>query len=209
MKLSPKAFNRHLALMGENAAWRRAYACPCINPTSGAADPACPHCGGKGRAWADPVNGVTGVAGEKIQRQWAQLGVWEAGDVVLTIPSNSPIYAMGQFDRVVLSDSTQPFSVNLMPGEILDFPVVSIDRVYWLDDDKAEVNGDIPDIDDDGRVDWGSTANEPPHNKTYAITGRRHPEYFCYGEFPQDRALHYGAALPRRVVLRRYDLYGR
>ena len=43
----------------------------------------------------------------------------------------------------------------------------------------------------------------------YSMTGRRLPEYICYHDFPQDRAHHSGARLPRKVVLRKFDLLGR
>ncbi|MCK7579808.1 MAG: hypothetical protein MZV65_31715 [Chromatiales bacterium] len=44
---------------------------------------------------------------------------------------------------------------------------------------------------------------------TYTLAGRAYPEYFCYGDFPQDRAHHHGEPLPRKVVLRKFDLFGR
>ena len=34
------------------------------------------------------------------------------------------------------------------------------------------------------------------------------PEYYCFQEIPIDRPEHSGAALPRRVALRRFDLFG-
>jgi len=41
------------------------------------------------------------------------------------------------------------------------------------------------------------------------LTGRRRQEYFVYAEMPFDRPIHYGLTLPRRVVIRRFDLYGK
>ena len=211
MKLSPQKFNTWLNNIGQRFAWRRSYACPCVSPHSGAAQPGCQHCGGKGRIWDAPVEGISGIAGQKVQTSWAQFGVFEPGDVVLTLPSDSALYDMGRFDRVVMLDSTQPFSTLLTRGsgttERLLEPIKVIDRVFWIDDSKQIVDGGVPTITADGEPQWSS--GEPPQNKTYTITGRQHPEYFVWGEFPQDRAHHGGADLPRRVVLRKFDLFGR
>lgn len=211
MRLNASAFNSFLSHMGESIVWRRAYACPCINPNSGAANPTCVYCGGKGRVWADPVTGDAGISGESVQREWAQMGVWMSGDVVLALPGNSALYAMSQFDRALMVNSSQPFSVTLTRGQFdtLPSPAVSIDRVYWLDASQNEVDGAIPAINADGSLDWPDDTTAPPSGTVYSITGRRQPEYFCWGEFPRDRSFHHGATLPRRVVLRLFDLYGR
>jgi hypothetical protein len=223
MMLSPAAFNAHLNKMGQRFDWRRAYFCPCRNPHSGSADPDCLNCGGKGYAWGAAVSGMSGIAGQKIQREWAQFGLWESGDVVLSIPSDSPLYAMGEFDRVTMTDSSQPFSVQIgSPSEPLRWPVVSIDRVYWLDDGEP-VDAPLPSVapdgvtlqwlppepEDDEEPDPEVETGEPPAGVTLSVTGRRRPEYFCWGEYPSDRAHHSGQPLPRRVVLRMFDLYGR
>jgi hypothetical protein len=193
--------------MGQRFAWRRSDACPCVNPHSGAPDPYCPHCGGKGRIWGAAVEGTCGIAGAKVQREWATFGVWEQGDVVLSIPSDSALYAMNQYDRAVMLNSTSPFS-QVMDGAKIGHHVASIDRVFWLHPEtRAIVEGGIPTVAVDGTLSWASGA--PPEGVVYTITGRRSPEYFCWGEYPQDRAHHHGAALPRRVVLRKYDLMNR
>lgn len=169
----------------------------------------CPNCLGKGYAWDAPVESISGIAGQKIQREWAQFGMWEAGDVVLTIPSNSPMYAMGEFDRATMLNSSQPFSTYLRtPDQSLPWQVVSLARVFYLDD-GVPVEVDSPGISADGRsLDWPDPL-PVPSGVTLSVTGRRRPEYFCWGDFPSDRAHHSGADLPRRVVLRRFDLYGR
>ena len=254
MRLSPQRFNRFLGKIGQVFAWRRAYACPCRDPHSGAARPGCASCGGKGQVWADPVNGVAGVSGQKIQREWAQFGMWENGDVVLTLPSDSPLYQMGEYDRAVMIDSSAPFSLPLVrgSGDKLNAGNVSIDRVFWLDPDDSIVEGGIPLVAPDGTILWPSQpipenlllslasmgewdvdilpsgpltitdlaqliglyagfifVDEPPDGTQYSVTGREMPEYYVWGDFPSDRSHQGGDALPRRVVLRRFDLYGR
>lgn len=214
MKLSASRFNAHLAHMGQDAAWRRAFRCPCRDHHSGAAKTDCAQCRGLGTLWNAAVTGTVGVSGLKMQRAWAQFGMWEQGDVVLTIPSDSPVYAIGEFDRVTMVDSSEPFSVTLTRGDNdrLMGAVVGIDRCFWLDGDEAVVEGGIPTVASDGSLSWpveDPPLVEPTAGEQYNLTGRRRPEYFCYGDFPQDRAHHSGEPLPRRVVLRQFDLFGR
>lgn len=210
MQLNPAAFNRHLAHMGQDCLWRRAYACPCKNPNSNASDSRCPHCGGKGHLWDGAQPGVVGVTGTKVQREWAQFGTYESGDSVVSIGSDSPLYAMGQADRVTLLNATEQFSLALThgaPTERLIGKIVAINRVFWLNAQKVIVDGEIPQVQENGTLAWG--AGEPPAGTQYTISGARHLEYFCFGQFPSNRNMHRGAALPRLVVLRRFDLWGR
>lgn len=210
MRLNPAAFNAHLNNIGQLCAWRKAFHCPCVNPHSGAAKPTCPQCGGKGRLWDQAKNGIAGIAGQKVQQAWAQFGMWQDGDAVVSIPESSPLYEMGQFDRVTMLNATEEFSLVLTRGgpvEKLFFPVLSIIRVFWLDANSNVVTGGIPAVAADGSLSWSSAA--PPAGAQYSISGKRYSEYFCWGQFPNVRGEHQGARLPKRVVLRSFDLYGR
>lgn len=214
MRLSPTDFNRHLRHMGNDFVWRKAYACPCVNPNSGAAKPNCPLCSGKGRTWANGVSGKAGIVGRETMKDFAAFGVWDSGDVMLSIPSDSPLYAIGQYDRVSASNRSEPFSMNRTRGtnDVYRFSVLAIDRVFWLDAQNVTHESTPPTIALDGTVTWGEQAEgnvAPPVGSTYSITGRRTPEFFVYQDMPFDRPLHYGASLPRRVQLRRFDLYGK
>lgn len=162
MKLSPAKFNRFMNHIGQRCSWRRAYDCPCINPHSGAALHNCEFCGGKGQTWADPVEGVAGLAGHRVQREWAQFGIWESGDLVVTIPESSPLYAMGQFDRVTMLNATDRFDLTLTRGQndTLNFPVAAVERVFWLDENDDVVEGVIPTIAADGSVTWPWTPQD-------------------------------------------------
>jgi hypothetical protein len=195
MRLSPARFNRFLGSLAQSVEWRRASDCPCRDPHSGAPAVDCAH---------------LALSGQKVQRAWAQHGLFQKGDVVCTLPSNEAVFAIGEFDRVVFRDSSVPFSVvRTNDGQQnIGFPVLSIDRVFWLNDDKsAIVEGRVPRISDTGTLTWPSGG--PPSGRQYTLDGRKHPEYFCYMEFAQDRAHHGGEPLPRRVVLRLFDLYSR
>lgn len=210
MQLNPAAFNRHLNHMGQDVTWRRASACPCKNPNSGASDPKCPHCGGKGQMWDAALPGVVGVTGSKVQKEWAQFGNYESGDSVVTIGSDSPLYQMGQFDRVTMMNAVEHFSITLVhgaPTERLIGKIESISRVFWLNAQKELTQGGIPNVADNGTLSW--PAGEPPAGTQYGISGTKFQEFFCFGMYPSNRNEHQGAQLPKRVVLRKFDLWGR
>lgn len=241
MRLSPARFNRLLKPplgLGQKAAWRRAYQCPCRHPHSGAARQGCARCQGRGVFWTDPTPAWTGLASMKVARAWADFGLWESGDVVLTIPGDSPLYQAGEYDRVVMVDSTEPFSALLTDEDLrptvtgdmtsptiddddlhgdgwqpvtywLGYAPPRIDRVFWLEPaTESIVEGAVPAIIEPGFLTW-ITPPAPPVGVQFSVSGRRHPEFFIFKDLPQDRAHHGGAALPRRVVARRFDLFGR
>lgn len=205
MQLNPADFNQFLAEIGQLAGWRKAYPCPCRDPRSGAAAPGCPQCYGLGTYWDAAVEARIALTGQKSRLEWAKLGLWESGDLAVTLPSDSPAYAAGQFDRFILSQSTVPFSTILRPGDRLRGNALSIDSATWFVDGSL-VTGDPPGLDDDNGLVW---ASPPPDGAQVALTGRRHPEYFVLQNDPQDRAHHGGRDLPRLVQLRLFDLFGR
>lgn len=128
----------------------------------------------------------------------------DAGDVMLVIPSDEPIYAIAEFDRVVMTDRTEHYSVTKTRGRLekLRFDPLTVDHAEWLDDD-AIVNQLPTSFDRNGAV-WASGG--PPQGAAYALTGTRRPEFYCYLNLPLDRPHQGGDPLPRRVVLRRFDL---
>lgn len=225
MKLSPALFNAHLRHMGQDVLWRRAYQCPCRDPYSGAARQGCPHCLGKGKSWTANVPAFIGVTGMQRQRQWAQMGLYEAGDVVVSLPSNSPIYGIGETDRVAFTDSSDAFSINLIHAQddvVLPWTAIQFDRLYWIDPDTDSIiEGALPVLDPISQTATALTWTvpdpmlpapallEPPVGIQYSLTGRKLPEFFVWGDLVQTRHHHGGLALPRHVVLRRFDLYGK
>lgn len=212
MRFNPAAFDRFLTSIGQRVTWRRSYACACVNPASGQPDPKHALCSGKGRIWEPPVQTVAGIANQKVQLAWAQMGMYEAGDMVLSIPQVSPLWEAGPFDRIVALDSTDIFSQPLVrgaPSERLLFQPVTIDRCFWLHPTtRLPVDGGKPVVGEDGRLSWPN-GGEPPAGATYSLTGTKHTEYFLWGDFPSDRNQHSGMRLPRRVVARRFDLFSR
>lgn len=213
MRFNPSAFDRFLTGIGQRVTWRRSYACACVNPNSGQPDPRHALCSGKGRLWDAPVETVTGVASQKVQLQWAQMGMWEAGDMVLSVPQSSPMWECGAFDRITALNSTDVFSQPLTraaPSDRLLFQPASITRCFWLDATPARaiVEGGIPVVGADGRLTWPN-GGEPPAGTTYSLTGTKHAEYFVFTELSNDRNQHQGMRLPRRVVARKFDLFSR
>jgi hypothetical protein len=211
MRFNAPAFDRHLTNIGQRVLWRRSYGCACVNPVSGAPDPKHALCGGKGRIWNDPVETVTGIARQETVAEWAQSGLWESGDMVLSIPQSSPLWDAGMFDRVTMLNSNDVFSQPLIRGAPLEkllFVPETITRVFWLHPTTRQiVEGGIPTIGVDGIPVWVS--GEPPMGATYSMTGTKYSEYFLFDKFPSDRNQHSGMRLPKRVVARKWDLFGR
>jgi len=212
VKLNPGAFNRLLGGaggLGQAVTWRRASLCPCRNAYSGAAEQGCPLCAGKGSLWAVPIPAWTGLAGMRATREWQAFGEFKGGDVVFTIPSDSPLYAAGETDRVVMTQSSEAFDQVLTrgAGDQLRFPVQEVTECFWRDPTtKARVDGAAPKVAADGTLTW--TSGAPPAGTQYSISGRRRPEYYVFRDLVQDRAHHFGRALPRKVVMRRFELFG-
>lgn len=211
MRFNAQAFNTHLDNLGEYFLWRRSAACPCINPASGSPKAGCPHCFGKGRIWGEAIKAKAGIASQKTQLEWAKFGQWESGDLVLSIPENSPLYDIAQFDRVVATTSSDTFSIPLVRGAVnerIPGQIKEISRVFWFNQVGNIVEGGIPTVGANGVLSWPG-GGSPPAGTTYSVTGERYNEYYCFGAFSNDRMKHGGMRLPRRMVLRAFDLFGR
>lgn len=211
MNLNPDDFNTFLNGIGQYFYWRKSYACPCVNQATGSPRVDCLQCDGKGRLWVAPVKATAGVSGQSVQRKWANFGQYELGDCVISVGSDSPLYTIGQFDRVLVENSDEQFSLSLVRNarnERIRFPVICIERVFWLNDAQDIVEGGTPELDEEGALSWPD-GGEPPDKKQYSISGRRQVEYFCWGQLPSSRNEHHGEPLPVKCVLRRFDLFGR
>ena len=198
--------NGMLNRLGQRWSWRRAYRCPCVQAATNQPNPACPICTGRGWMYeAAGVEGVAGVSGATVQRQWKDFGTFEAGDVVVSVGSDSALYAVGPYDRIRQMDSDEPFSMVWQPGQKLKFLPTMIERAFWVA--GAAVN-DLPPptVGDDGAVTW---TTPPPAKTPVSFTGRRPVEYFVFQDIPVARGHQLGDTLPRKVVLRRFDLLGR
>jgi hypothetical protein len=215
MRLNPVAFNAFLSgNIGQNMNWRKGNLCPCFNPQSGAAIPGHPLCAGKGWIWDAPIAAKAGVnSSPKEKREWAQMGQWEAGDVVMTVPSDSTIYnKLGRFDRIELLNAQDVFKLMLTRGvnDRIILPVINFTRVFWLDPTNINntIDGGLPAIDGSGNLTWPNN-DGPPAKTQYSIAGTRFIDFFVWYDLPSSRNEHFGAALPQKAWLRRLDLFGR
>ena len=163
--------------------------------------------------WDESFETVVGVASQNTQVKWAKMGMWETGDMVVSIPEESPAWDIGgQFDRVITLNGLDGFSDVFTHGattERLRLPINQVERVFWFAADKVTiVDGGIPVFDANGRMSWPD-GGEPPIGTQYTITGDIFSEYYMLDAFPSDRNEHQGMRLPKRIVLRKFDLFGR
>lgn len=214
MRLNPLAFNALLSgNLAQDVLWRPNTICPCVSPASQAPAKNCPKCHGKGRLWSTEIACKVGVQRQAINEKRSQQLNWEVGDAMLTVDESSPMYDAAQFDRITMLNSTDQFSVVLtrgQPTERLYRKVLLINRVYWYTGQNGAgdiVEGGIPVVLTDGSLAWSD--NAPPAGKQYSITGISYSEYFIYLDMPGDRNQHGGARLPKRMVAKRFDVFGR
>lgn len=214
MRFNRERFNRFLSgNIGQEVMWRHSYACACVNPESGSPNPKHALCSGKGRIWAAGVKTTVGIAKQDADEKMTTMGHYDTGDLSVSIPENSPAWeGCGQFDRVLMLNSTDVFSQPLKrgsPTEKIIFSVAKLARVFWLDSSGQIVEGGIPNVSSDGVLSWPGGAGEPPPGASYSLTGEKFTEYYVYGHFPSDRNEHKGMRLPKRCVLRKFDLFNR
>lgn len=211
MQLNPDAFAALLDNFAEPFVYRKAYACPCINPNSGSPAANCEHCAAKGWLWTEPEPAEAAVCSSSVQLEWAKMGNWESGDMVVSIPYTSSLYRIAQFDRLTPLANTDQRSLALVrgaPKERLHGTVSGVLRVFWFDDAGSVVEGLLPNVAPNGTLSWPD-GGAPPVGKSYSITYGRYSDYYCFGPFSNDRHKHGGLLLPRKMVMRRFDLLGR
>lgn len=212
-RLNPAAFDSFLAgNIGQDMLWRPSTVCPCYNPGSGQANPKCPVCGGIGWQWAAPIAAKAGMTQQGNIKKYGPMGMYEMGDATLTIPQASAMYDAGAYDRITLLNSNEKFSLKFKRGaanERIYRRVLSISRVWWLVGDTPVDGGtDGITVAANGVITFGG-ANPPPVGVQYSITGIANDEYFIWDNQSSDRGEHFGARLPKKLIARRFDLFGR
>ena len=107
------------------------------------------------------------------------------------------------------------------------WPIQQLDRLFFFDEDRKIVESAWP----VWQGNWSNhpwtpvppfltrwptpadllanAAPVPAFGQNYSLTGRYFPEYFVWVDLVQTRHHHDGFDLPRHVVLRRFDLFGR
>lgn len=209
MDFSPDALNAHVKSMGHDFGWRRAYACPCVSASSGAARDDCINCDGKGVIWQPEKDCRLGFTNQSAQKAMRDFGAFEMGDALLTLPSDEPCYAAGRYDRFRNKNSTHSFSFNLKAGlnDRLRFTISRFERVFWLDADQNIVEGALPEVDDLGVLSWPASPSPAP-GVTFSLSGERYDEFYAFLDLPATRNVGI-MGLPRKLAVRRFDLFAR
>ena len=119
-------------------------------------------------------------------------------------------------DQALPAPAVQASMVRVNPGsgEIL---VIAVEDALngaeiWKSDGTpagtALIEGSIPRWDPvTHALTWSDGG--PPFGQQYAIIGTKFDEYYVWDRMPADRNEHQGAPLPKRVPLRKWDLFGR
>lgn len=211
MSLSVAVFNRQLNQMGQTMLWRSSMLCPCRSELTGGADVDCPTCNGLGVFWNPAVQAVAGVVGAKARRQFDSYAAWEDGDVLLSVPSNSPLWHAREKDRVSLIQGDEPFQIVLehTGTERLQWPIRAIERCFWLRaGDRSVVKGTLPRVHPRTLVvSWTNPADAPEPGTQYTLQGTMFPEYFVWRDIPISRAHFQGGDYPKRLLLKRFSLF--
>lgn len=214
MRLAPSEFNSLIQTLGQTILYRPAVMCPCRDPHSGAAQPDCPTCHGRGVFWRKGETTYLGLTGLKQAREFRDFGLLDSGDVVLTIPSDSAAYLCGENDQFMLVQSDQPWTGIFTRGEPDEryppgvFKVLDVVGLTVAREPQDYALPSLPSLENGGVPTWPATGG-PAVGQQYSIRARRRPTFFLLRDLPSSRSHHGGAALPRRVAARALDLFGR
>ena len=215
IRLSPPLFNRQIQSAGQSVLWRRASLCPCAGRDhySGGASQDCPVCTGRGWSWAKGVPSKASIVGARRERKQSDFGQWEAGDVAVSVGSDTPLWNAGEKDRITFLDSSLLFQAALVNdgNARLDFEVVRFERCFWLrEGDEAFREATLPKRDPlTGRLAWASGAVAPDAGARFTVTGLKRPDFFLLEHLPVARGHFSGSPLPRLFKCRAFDLLGR
>ncbi|MDO8357313.1 MAG: hypothetical protein Q7U76_13060 [Nitrospirota bacterium] len=196
--------------LGQTALWQQAQLCPCRNASTGGANVKDPVCGGTGYLWAAPIACSIAVEGMTTHREYAMTTECEKGDLVATLPSNSPAYQAGEYDRLTLTQSSIRLNHILVRGtndKLRYRSPIAIAQVFGLVNGVKTLLLPTADYTLSGQtIVWNSP--RLPVGSQYSVLYTANPEYFVYKELVMDRP-HGGRSLPRKVHLRLMELFGR
>lgn len=227
-----------LSSRGRIVEWREAMVCSCWNLDSGQPDYSCPACLGLGYIYADPVRdivGLTSITHSNVVEDMA--GLFEIGDAIMTVgrrvfkniikPPNrsgignwiydhdNPIYDVGQFDLITLTDDVYKSSEILQKGvpihgtgrpadTLINEDIVEIRKVRMTDVREGKVYEYEEGKDyvlDGNRIQWLDGGNQPPEGAQYSVMYTHRPTFTVLTQLPMQRHQD-GQDLPKRVVLR-------
>lgn len=208
MQLSEELFNTFLGNIGVRVAWSRASECPCRTTRTGGTNVDCPVCEGLRYIWEEAIPTTIGLQGLKLDRQFGAMAEWQKGDAIATIPSDSPAYVCGEYDRFIVTDAENRFNVVLTKGKdrLKHNGVKAIERVFSVIGGTVQEYQEWDHYERNGRdLIWYDSAGMPMGTQ-YSIRYVASPEYFVYRDLPQDRP-QFSLNLPRKVTVRLMDLF--
>jgi len=201
--------NNGITRAGQPALWFQAFTCPCRKPETLGADPTCPVCDGRGSRWDAGVAVQIGFATPQATREFDLPTAWVNGDAMITLPTDSPAYHAGEYDRFVLTETTYRYSSILSRGTTDTLPyhrIACVERVWMIANGQPITLREYVDYRlDENRLVW--LTNAVPVGTQYAVQYRAMAEYFVFKDLVQDHHA-FGDALPRKVHVRVMSLFG-
>ena len=194
--------------LGQDATWELAEVCPCKSTRTGGANVTCQVCNGNGLVWNVAIQCRVALEAMSSQREFAMLGMWEKGDIMISLPTDSAAYGAGEWDRFTLLNSTLRIDQVLMKGtnDTLKYSaIVSIESLWaivagmrtdFTQGIHFTLNGNV--------ITWLGTPI--PIGTQYSVLYVTHPQYFCYRDLVMDRQ-HGSQNLPRKVHARLMELF--
>lgn len=214
MSFDVTQLNRSLNDLSQAATWETASTCPCRSRRTGGADTACPVCHGNGITWDAGVICRVALQGMKSVKEFAMLGMWEKGDIMVSLPSDSAAYECGEHDRFTLTDSRLRISQVIARGPVTDAlkytSVLSIDTIWAIAGGvRVEFVRGVDYTLVGNVITWlAPAAASLPVGGQYSVVYVAHPQYYVYRDLVSDRP-HGNRDLPRKVHLRLMELFSR
>lgn len=115
---------------GLKVKWEKAYLCVCRSKTTGAPDPSCKYCHGRGIAYLEPEDTVIAIQKQERDEQNAYFGTYSGGTAVGTTLPNSIVTFR---DRITVPE------VILGQSIVFDVNNHRMSNGFWLPYDVKEV----------------------------------------------------------------------
>ncbi len=203
-------FDDLLRVNGSPVRLRMAMRCPCIDPKTGKADPACTNCFPYGVLWDDAVDARCFGPDRRSLRRPDAAGLYHEGDAFFTFPTGIVPTPFSRFllplseitvDDVLVKgkeDTIRFAEVKAVEKALYSRRVPPTGAPYVVDVVPLELGADI---EVNGRdVSW--LTSDVPNGTTYVVRMRACVEYLVLE--PQDRNEN-GLPLPYRYHCRRLD----
>lgn len=196
--------NSFIKTRGETLTFYQGRSCDCAR--FGHPQSSCVYCQGTGFVVGAGVEVVFLVTGVKSHLKFIEAGILEAGDLILTIPTDSAyLEVVKPGDRLKLNLRRETREEVLARGEdtkdvLREAHVVSVGSItqgattYEAEDDY-EVSGN--------EITWVGSA--PAAGSKYTVNYKYNPVYVVFNELPFTRTSK-GTLLPRRLGMQKLEL---